>query len=253
MNKELILPASVIAVILMASCSGLKNKTCTDCTATPAISISLYDTPPTGITILSFTLPIAGISLTPSSGSPVSVYSPTSLVPTEVTRLQTDSALIVAAAKVPPDTYTSINVTIGASSGVFINVNPNQAAITGTNVSCAYGKVCDLPTGAATTVKIPLKFSVTNINQWIGLDVDLNNAIVTTNNTISVDFMQPNVFTVTTTPRVGTPAGAVDTIEDFTGKVTGLTTASIMIQSGISEQSITAVVNSDTQFHSAPA
>jgi len=252
-NKDLILPMIPIAVILMASCSGLKNKTCTDCTATPAISISLYDTPPTGVTVLSFSLPIAGISLTPSSGSPISVYSPSSLVPIELTRLQTDSALIVAAAKVPPDTYTSINVTIGASSGVFINANPNQATITGTNVSCAYGKVCDLPTGAATTVKIPLKLSVANINQWIGFDVNLNNAIVTTNNTISVDFMQPNVFTVTTTPRLGTPAGAVDTIEDFTGKVTGLTTASIMIQSGISEQSITAVVNSDTQFHSAPA
>ena len=253
MNKEFILPASLIAAVLMASCSGLKNKPCTDCTSTPTISITLYDTPPAGVTVLSFTLPIAGISLTPSSGSPISVYSPTSLVPTEVTRLQTDSAPIVAAAKVPSDTYTSINVTIGASSGVFINANPNQVTITGTNVSCASGKVCALPTGAATTINIPLKLSVANVNQWIGLNVNLDNAIVTTNNAISVDFMQPKVFTVTTTPRVGIPAGAVDTIEDFTGKVTALTTASIMVQSGISGQSITAVVNSDTQFHSAPA
>jgi Domain of unknown function (DUF5666) len=251
--KELILPMALIALLPMTSCSGLKNKTCTDCTATPTVIVTLYDTPPTGVTLLSFSLPIAGISLSPSSGSPISIYSPTSLIPTELTRLQTDSALIVTAAKVPVDTYTSINVTVAASSGVFINANPNQATITGTNASCAYGNVCNLPTGAATTVNIPLKLTVTNQNQWIGLDVNLNNAIITTNYTVSVDFMQPNVFTATTTPRVGIPTGAVDTIEDFTGKVTGLTIGSIMVQSGMTGQSITAVINSNTQFDSAPA
>jgi Domain of unknown function (DUF4382) len=211
-NKKIIFRIAPIAVILIASGSGLKNKTCTDCTATPAVSISLDDTPPAGATVLSFSLPIAGISLTPSSGSPVSVYSPTSFSPVELTRLQTDSALIVAAAQVPSDTYTSIKVTIGASSGVFINANPNQSTITGSNVPCTFGKVCHLPTGAATTVNIPLRLSVTDVNQWIGLDVNLDNAIVNTNNTISVDFTQPNVFTATTThawvslPEQSTPS-----------------------------------------------
>lgn len=251
--KELILPVAFIALLPMISCSGLTHKTCTDCTANPTVSVSLYDSPPTGITLLSFSLPIAGISLTPSSGSPISIYSPMSLIPTELTRLQTDSALVVTAAKVPADTYTSINLTVAGSSGVFINANPNQTTITGTNVSCAVGNVCNLPAGAATTVNVPLKLTVTNQSQWIGLGVDLNNAIVATNNAISVDFMQPNVFTATTTPRVGIPTGAADTIEDFTGKVTGLTSSSIMVQSGMTGQSITAAIDSSTQFNSAPS
>ena len=251
-SRELILPTALIVLLPMISCSGLKNKSCTDCTTTPTVSISIYDTPPAGGTVLSFTLPIAGISLSPSSGSPISVYSPTTLVPTELTHLQTDSALLVTAAQIPADSYTSINVTVGATSGVFINANPNQATITGSNVSCAYGKVCDLPTGAATTVNVPLKLTVSNLNQWIGLNVNLNNAIVTTNNTITVDFMQPNVLTATTTPRVDIPTNAVDTIEDFTGKVTAMTGSSITVQSGITGQSITATVNSGTQFDSVP-
>jgi hypothetical protein len=115
-----------------------------------------------------------------------------------------------------------------------------------------YGKVCNLPTGAATTVNIPLKLTVSNLNQWIGLNVNLNNAIVTTNNTISVDFTQPNVLTATTTPRVGTPVSATDSIEDFTGKITALTSSSITVQSGMTGQSITANVNSATEFDSVP-
>jgi hypothetical protein len=255
-SKRILFLFAVVSCLPLASCSGLHSGCSTGCTTGDAnVTITLFDTPPAGVTVLSFSLPIVGISLTPSSGSPVSI-SPTSVVPKELTRLQTDSTTVVTAAKVPAGTYTSINVTLGPSSGVFVNANPNHSTITGSgNVSCVFGQVCNLPAGAAATVNIPLSLTLTNNqNQWIGLDVNLNNAIITTNTTvISVDFTQPKVFTATTTPRTGIPAGSVDIVEDFTGKITAVSSSSITVQSGMTGESITATLNSNTELASVPA
>jgi Domain of unknown function (DUF4382) len=241
----LLLPLSA-AVLLLGSCSGLNNGGCsTGCnTGNANLNITLFDLPPAGVSILSFTLPVAGITLTPSSGSNVTVpITPSSY---EMTRLQTDSSLVGLNLSVPAGAYTSINVTVTASSGVYINTS---GAAIGT---CANGAVCPMPSGAATTIQVPLALTLAeNQNQWIGLDFNLRNAITNTNG-VTVDFNQPNVMTATTTPRVGIPAGSVDTIEDFIGKVTAATSSSITVTSGITGKSITAAVTSNTEFDLAP-
>ncbi len=245
-NKALLLLTLTAAVLLLGSCSGLNNGGCsTGCNSGNAIlNITLYDLPPAGVSILSFTLPIAGITLTPSSGANVTVpITPTSY---EMTRLQTDSSLVGLNLSVPAGTYTSINVTVTASSGVYINTS---GAAIGT---CANGAVCAMPSGAATTIQVPLSLTLAeNQNQWIGVDFNLRNAITNTNG-VTVDFNQPNVMTATTTPRVGIPPGSVDTIEDFIGVVTAATSSSITVTSGITGNSITAAVTSGTEFDLAP-
>src|ERR1700739_4088883 len=244
----------VVAALSLTSCSGKKGGTCTtNCTTGKAIvNVTLYDTPPSGVSVLSFSLPIVGISLTPSSGSDVSIYSPTTIVPTELTRLQTDSALIVAGAQVPSGNYTEVKITLAASTGVFINASSSTITWNSGANSCASGAGCQLPNGAATTVTVPLKVTLSdNVTQWIGLDVNLNNAIVTTGG-IGVDFTQTNVFTATTTVRTGLASGIVDTIEDFTGSVTAISSSSITVKSNITGQSITAASVSGTQLDVAP-
>jgi Domain of unknown function (DUF4382) len=234
------------AVFLLASCSGNKTGGCTtNCGGGNAnLSITLFDLPPAGVSILSFTLPVAGISLTPSSGSAVTVpITPTAY---EMTRLQTDSALVGVNLSVPAGTYTSINVTVTTSSGVFINTSG------GTIGTCANGAVCAMPSGAATTIQIPISLTLTaNQNQWVGLDFSLANAITTTNG-ITVDFNQPKVMTATTTVRTGIPSGNVDTIEDFIGVVTAVSASSITVKSGITGNSMTAAISSSTAYDLAP-
>ena len=233
-------------ILMLGSCSGLKNGGCsTGCNAGNAnLNITLYDLPPAGVSILSFTLPVAGITLTPSSGSNVTVpITPTSY---EMTRLQTDSSLVGLDLSVPVGTYTSINVTVTASSGAFINTSGITIG------TCVNGAVCPMPSGAATTIQVPVALTLAeNQNQWIGLDFNLQNAITTTNG-ITVDFNLPNVMTATTTPRVGIPAGSVDTIEDFIGVVTAVSTSSITVQSGITGNSLTAAISANTEFDLAP-
>jgi hypothetical protein len=164
----------------------------------------------------------------------------------EMTRLQTDSALVGVNLSVPAGTYTSINVTVTASSGVFINTSG------GTIGTCVNGAVCAMPSGAATTIQVPISLTLAaNQNQWVGLDFNLAKAITNTNG-IAVDFNQPNVMTATTTVRAGIPSGSVDTIEDFIGVVTAVTSSSITVQSGTTGNSMTAAISSSTEYDLAP-
>ena len=249
-SKCLLLPLAFAAVLALTSCSGSNHSCTTNCTSNATVNVTLFDIPPTGMTVLSYSLPIVGISLTPSTGSPVSIYSPTTIVPTELTRLQTESALLAMGVQVAAGTYTAINVTLATSGGVFVNASSSVL-----NSTCAVGAVCLLSGGAATTVSIPVKLTLNGgQTSWIGLDVNLNNAITTpTAATVAVDFTQANTFTATTTPRVGTPSGAFDTIGDFIGTVTALSNTSITVQNTISGQSLTATLSAATQFDAAPS
>lgn len=255
MNSKWSLLILVFTALALASCTGTKSTCTTNCTTGNAtVNVTLFDTPPTGVTVLSFTLPIVGISLTPSTGSPVSIYSPTNIIPTEITHLQSDSAVITTGAPVAAGTYTSVNVTLGASSGVFIN-DTGSSITGGTPTPCPSFAVCQLPNGAATTVSIPINLTLNSgRNQWIGLDINLNNAITSpTTTSIGVDFTQAKTFTVNTSARVGIPSGSVDSIADFTGAVTAVSSSSITVQSSMTGQTITAAINSSTVFNSAPS
>jgi hypothetical protein len=238
------------AIAFLSSCSGNKNVCKTNCNSGNAnLTITMYDTPPTGVTVLSFTLPIVGISLTPTTGSPQAVTTLVSSL--EVTRLQTDSQLLASAAPVPAGSYTAINITIGpttATANAFIN--SSTSTITYGTSTCVAGAVCRLPVGAVFTVSIPLSLTLTaNQNQWIGLDFNLNNAI-TSSGGISVDFSQANVLKATTTARPNTPSGAVDTLDNFAGKVTAYTSDStISVQSAINGvTTATAAITSATTY-----
>jgi len=254
--KSAALLVVLIAAVSMSSCSGTNNVCTTNCGGggNANVTITMFDTPPSGTSVLEFSLPIVGISLTPSSGTAVSVYSPTTIIPFELTRLQTDSSLIASAASVPSGTYTSLNITIGATSGIWVNASTSNITYTlnGASVTCKSAAVCTLPSGAATTVSVPINLNLSdNQNQWIGIDVNLNNAIASTNG-ITVDFTQSNVFTATTTVRAGLPSGAVDTIEDFTGAVTALSNSSVTVQNAITGQSLVAAITSSTTLSVVP-
>ena len=239
----------------LTSCSGLPSGPCTvNCGGggNANLTISLYDTPPTGTSVLSFTLPIAGISLTPSSGSPVDV--PLSVSSVELTRLQTDSTVIVDQASVTATSYTNISVTVGPTTSTNnLFVNTSGAPITSSAGTCANNTICTLPVGAIYTVSIPITTTLAgNQNYWVGLDFNLSKAITSVNG-ISVDFSQPNVLTATTQVRTGIPAGSVDTLEDFVGKVTAYTpNSSITVVSGLTGVSLTASLTSTTEYDLAP-
>jgi uncharacterized protein DUF5666 len=249
----------LVAVISLASCSGTPksgggggggggNTT---------LSLTMRDALLAGTSILSFKVTVTGVSLTPSTGKPVSLtLNPTTPI-VELTHLQSDSAFL-GTSTVPSANY--ISATVSFTSPDIVLVNQTAFALTGGTAPCPVSPVSPVTTcefrpttsGTITLTTAPFPLTLTP-NQQTGLSLDFNliNAITMTNGAVSVDFTQANVLTAATLPRTGTPTGALDLIEDFTGVITTISGNSVTVHSD-TKGTITAVANSSTTFNNLP-
>jgi Domain of unknown function (DUF4382) len=237
---------AIAAIFAVSSCSGLKTPCTTNCGGgggNASLSLTISDTPPSNANVVSFSLPIIGITLTPSSGSAVSVFSSNPSSDFELTRLQTDTNLITNNVTVAAGTYTAVNVTVAAPSGVFIN---NTGSSLGS--SCTNGMVCSL-SGAAATISYTFPTALTltaNANQWLDLDFNYNNAVVTSSGALAIDVTQTGVMTATSTIPAGVASGSFANLDDFTGVVTAISSSSITVESSV-RGTMTETINSSTQ------
>ncbi len=235
----------ILTAFGISSCSGLNSShPCTDCNSGNAtVTVTLFDTPPAGVTFLNFNLAISAITLTPSSGANVNLYAPSSPGIFEATHLQADSDFI-GSFTVPTGTYTAMNILLGTSTSPLI-INSSTAVVG----SCPAGNVCTIAAGAPGQITVTFSPAITlTANQQIGvgLDFSLNNA-VTTQNGITVDYTQPNVFTVIQLPRTNQASGTLDTIQNFTGTITAVSSSSVTVTSG-TRGALTAALNSSTSL-----
>jgi hypothetical protein len=250
----------LVAVISLASCSGTpKSGGGGGGGGNTTLSLTMTDTLLAGTSILSFKVTVTGVSLTPSTGKPVSLtLNPTTPI-IELTHLQSDSAFL-GTSTVPSGNYTG--ATISFSSPDIVLINQTTVALTGGTAACPPispgGAVttCEFkPTTSGmiplTTAPFPLALTA-NQQTGLSLDFNLNNAITTTNGAVSVDFTQANVLTAATLPRTGTPSGSLDLIEDFTGIITTISGNSVTVHSD-TKGTLTAVANSSTTFNNLPA
>jgi len=218
----------------------------------------MRDTPLAGTSIVSFKVTVTGVSLTPSTGKAVSLtLNPTTPI-VELTRLQSDSAFL-GTSTVPSANYTS--ATISFTSPDIVLINQTNVALTGGTTPCPISPVSPVTTcefkpttsGMITLTTAPFPLTLTpNQQTGLSLDFNLNNVITMTNGAVSVDFTQANVLTANTLPRTGTPAGALDLIEDFTGVITTISGNSVTVHSD-TKGTITAVANASTTFNNCAA
>src|SRR5712692_9991968 len=112
-----------------------------------AVSVTITDTPPAGVTLLSFEVNVTGAMLNPGSVDLLGGKGPTQI---EVKQLETESAFL-STATVPAGTFTSLTLTFANPELTF--KNDTGAALAG----CAAGAVCEIkPTGTLTsTVNFP--------------------------------------------------------------------------------------------------
>lgn len=212
----------------------------------------MTDTLLSGTSILSFKATLTGVSLTPSTGKPVSLTLKPNSPIIEFTHLQSDSAFL-GTSTLPSGNYTSAAVSFSAPDIVL--VNQTTGALTGATTPCPIGAVCEFkPTAAGmitlTTAPFPLTLTA-NQQTGLALDLNLSNVITMINGAVTVDFTQPNVLTASTLPHTGTPTGELDLIEDFTGVLTTISGNSVTVHSD-TKGTITAVANSSTTFNNLP-
>jgi hypothetical protein len=186
---------------------------------------AIPSSPSAHLAILTFRATVTGVSLTPSSGTAISVglvSGTTSTYVAEFTRLQSDSALLSAAVSVPAGTYNSLAVSF---SDVLLNfcTQPSLGVAGCTGLQQVTGSA-----GTATASFGAFPLTVTSGEKLgLALDVNIPNAITASGQTISaVNLAAANVLTATVLQAPSTttdlPSGQLAHIDDFYGIVSNV-------------------------------
>ncbi len=110
--------------------------------STVPVIVTLQDTPPTGVTVLSFVLQITGMSLTSATPGIPSATLLEKPISVQVQHLQTLNEFLTRAL-VPAATFTSLVMTFGPTANMTI-VNGSLLPVTVGGQTCAVGQVCQL-------------------------------------------------------------------------------------------------------------
>jgi hypothetical protein len=235
----------IISMIALGGCSGVPHGTTgggggggTGGGAQNAnLAVTMTSTPPalTNVSVLSATVGITGITLTPSSGSAVALTLTPTIYPVDLMRLQSDTSFL-GSLTLPAGTYSSASITFSAPILTVFNQSGSTL-----NSTCLNGTICQivLTAGSAQVSTAPFPLTLT-ASQATGISLNLNlqNALILTSGTLAISFSATNVATAATLPRTGAPGGALDLIEDFVGLVTVQSGSAITVtgSNGISLQ-----------------
>ena len=199
------------------------------------VSVLITDTPPAGVTVLSFEMTITGATLNP--GNVPLIASP---VQVEVKHLETETALL-GTATVPSGTYNSMTLTL-ANAQVTIK-NDTLGTLAGcSNVPPT--NVCETKPNTSGNVTIAFSTGQTiQPNTSVGLlvDVNLNNILTAT---LGVDFSAAGGFTA----RPATTAGGQAQLDDVLGRVATVTPVNQQFTMDTSQGTLTVNTDSNTAF-----
>jgi hypothetical protein len=225
-----------ISMIALLGCSGVPHGTTGGGgggggSQNASLAVTMTSTPPTlaNISVLSATVGITGITLTPSSGSAVSLTLTPTVYPIDLMRLQSDTSFL-GSLSLPAGTYNSASVTFSAPT---LTIS-NQSGTT-LNGTCLNGTICQivLTAGSAQVITAPFPLTLTaGQATGISLNINLQNALTLTSSTLALSFSATNVATAATLPRTGAPSGALDLIEDFVGRITAQSGSSLTVTAG---------------------
>jgi Domain of unknown function (DUF5666) len=239
MRRSFLSAPAFLCITFLAACGGSMNSI-TPTSGVP-MSLTIGDTPPTGVAVLFFEASITGASLQPSDSTKAAVSVLSAPVEVEFGHLQTDTAFL-SLANVPPDTYASIKLTF-ANAQLTI-ANHSIAAIG----SCAKNTVCQMTTNfnpsSATISSAPFPITV-DMNSVIGIKVDFN-----VNSSLQSDLsVNPAVTIARFTQRHDSDEEQeMEQLDDLEGQVTAVGTNQFTLVNRRSGQSFMVNVDSTTKF-----
>src|SRR5215471_4246180 len=153
MRRSLFLAfAMIVAVALIGGCGGSSSVNPPPPGPQSAqVSMSMTDTPPTGVTVLSFEVSLTGAALNPGNVDLLAGKGPIRI---EVKKLETEAAFL-STNSIPAGNYTGLNLTFANPELTF--QNNTGAALAG----CAAGAVCEITTPGTLTSTVNGTFTVT--------------------------------------------------------------------------------------------
>jgi len=256
MNRILFGLLSCSLILSLCACSGVRQSGGSGGgTGSATLSLTLRATPPSPsaqLSIMTFRATVTGVSLTPSSGSAVSVglvSGTTGSYVAEFTRLQSDSALLSAAVSVPAGTYNSLAVTFSDILLTFCT-QPSSGVAGCSGLLQVAGSAS---TATASSGLFPL--TVTSGEKLgLALDVNIPNAITASGQTISaVNLAAANVLTATVlqapSSTTDLSSGQLAHIDDLYGVVSNVSTSaqSLTLQTAY-RGAVSITANSSTTY-----
>lgn len=229
---------AILTAIAIAGCGG--NMSANLQSSGVPVSMAIHDTPPAGVTILSFEIHVTGASLQPSDSSKAAVPLVTHDTEIELHHLEVESALL-STAGVPADTYSSLNLTFAHPEMTIQNSSGQTITVGGK--SCAANAICELDPSlnSASLMVNSAPFPITlsaNSGLSFDLDFDINSSVQTD---LSVT---PTVNVTTTMTSVNQE---MEDIDDLAGQITAVGTNQFTIMT-LSGQSDVIQTTTNTQF-----
>lgn len=207
-----------VMVLVFSGCGGSASNMATSTppagtSQTSAVTLTVTDAPPTGVTVLSFEVTVNSAVLNP--GNVQLITNPQRI---EVKQLETDSAFL-STMNVPAGTYQSITVNV---TNPELTVMNNTGAAIG---NCANNSVCHLEPAAAGNVTFsssPFPVVIAGAAPT-GFQVDLNVANIISG-TLGVDFNASGAINVAQLPLAGQPNNndQLDDVDDLLGTAVNL-------------------------------
>lgn len=204
--------------------------------------------PPPGTSILSFSLMITGIALTPATGSDISIPLAATTYVVDTTKLQSDSGFIgQGLAMVPAGTYNKITLAVSSASVTYCKQTSGTPG-------CDAGSVTTVNASPlVSTPSSPITLTLA-ANDQKGLRVEFNMApgLTLSGQTITALTLVPATGTILTAvalppAKSSLASGQLDFVEDFTGIVTAVSGSAVTITTSV-HGAITATANSSTSF-----
>ncbi len=205
------------------------------------MSLTIGDTPPSGVAVLFFETQITGASLQPSDTSKAAVSVLSTPVEVEFGHLQTDKAFL-SLSNVAPDTYKSISLTIG--NATMTVVNHSGAAIG----SCANNSVCELTPNfnpsMAMLSSAPFPITISQ-NSVVGIRLDFN-----VNSSVQSDLSINPVVTIKhlIQRQDDEDEQEMENVDEIDGQVTVVGSNQFTLMNEKSGQSFVISVDSNTAF-----
>jgi hypothetical protein len=234
----------LVAAVVLSGCSGKGVEFGGSQTNSVPVTLSMTDTPPAGVSVLSFQATLTGASLNPGNESLLAAP-----VAIDLTRLQTETSLVTSA-NVPPGIYTAITLTFASPASLTIQ-NNSGATLTDGVTNCLNGQVCTLApalTSVTGSISLPGAGATLTANTAAALLVDINVENALANTPPLQASLIANATASELTPAQGAP---FETVEDLVGVVSAPSSSAFTLQTPLGNYNVTA--NSSTQFLNFPS
>src|SRR6266436_4001125 len=232
-------------IFMLASCAFLVGCGNSSMSVAPPgsvpMSLTIGDTPPSGVAVLFFETQITGASLQPSDTSKAAVPVLSTPVELEFCHLQTDKAFL-SLSNVAPDTYKSISLTFGNATMTIVN---HSGAAIG---SCANNSVCELAPNfnpsMATLSSAPFPITIRQ-NSVVGIRLDFN-----VNSSVQSDLSIDPVVTIKhlIQRQDDEDEQEMENVDEIDGQVTVVGSNQFTLMKEKSGQSFAISVDSNTAF-----